>query len=147
MRTSITQARKWLATVWLIGFSVTFFPLLLQTGFNFYGDKVNELWSWFLPTTVPTLSLIIGILFAGTNNDSLVSKTIDRFLFRLALILSITYLITVGVTYLLQWNSFRNSENPSLDLMKRSHLWLSPFQGFVSAAIGAFFVNKDQKVK
>jgi hypothetical protein len=29
--------------------------------------------------------------------------------------------------------------------MRMSNLWLAPFQGLVSAALGAFFVNKEPK--
>ena len=143
MRISMIQARKLLSTVWFVGFSIIFLFLLLQTGFTFFGDMVDEVWSWFLPTTVPTLSLIIGVLYASTSNDHVTDKTIDRFLFHFALILSIAYLIVVGLTFIMQSYNFRHTS--SLNLMKMSHLWLAPFQGFVSAAIGAFFVSIEKR--
>jgi hypothetical protein len=32
-----------------------------------------------------------------------------------------------------------------LELMNMSHLWLAPFQGLVSASMGALFVRQNEK--
>jgi hypothetical protein len=138
MRVSMTDSKKRLAVVWFIGGGTLFLLLLAQTMFGRYGDKVKEAWAWLLPTILPTLSLITsGIVISGPMGKSLETKTVDRFAFRLSLMLSIFYLVTVSLTFLL--SPF--SPVPPLELMKLSNLWLAPFQGLVSAALAAFFVS------
>jgi len=140
MRIPIVKAQKRLAIVWLAGSGILFILLLLQTIFGRYGDKVDEAWAWLLPTFMPVLSLIIGVLIADNLGEGSENKTVDRFLLRLSLLLSIMYLIVVSLTILM--SPF--SEFTPLELMRISNLWLAPFQGLVAAAIGAFFVNRRQ---
>jgi hypothetical protein len=63
--------------------------------------------------------------------------TIDRFVFWFTFILSGSYLIMVALPILLQ----PFAPAAPLETMKQSNLWLGPFQGLVSASIGAFFVR------
>lgn len=138
MRVSMTGSKKRLATIWFIGGGLLFLLLLMQTIFGRYGDRAREAWAWLLPTIVPTLSMITaGVVVSGPLGKSLETKTVDQFAFRLSLVLSICYIITVSLTILL--SPF--SEFPSLELMKLSNLWLGPFQGLVSAALAIFFVS------
>jgi hypothetical protein len=141
VRISIIKARKRIATVWFTGVSILFVVVLIQTILGHYGDKVREAWEWLLPNTMPTLSLIIGVLVADTLSSKKIGrKTVDVFIFRLAFFLSLAYLIIVGLTIFL--SPF--SDVASLELMKLSNLWLAPFQGLVSAVTGAFFVAKTE---
>jgi len=138
MRVSMTESKKRLAIAWFIGGGLLFLLLLTQTIFGRYGDKAKDAWAWLLPTIVPSLSMIMtGIVISGPLGKSLETKTVDRFAFRLSLVFSIFYLITVSLTILL--SPF--SELPPLELMKLSNLWLAPFQGLVSAALAIFFVS------
>jgi hypothetical protein len=138
MRVSMTGSKKRLAIIWFIGGGLLFLLLLIQTIFGRYGDRAKEAWAWLLPTIVPTLSMITaGVMVSGPLGKSLEKKTVDQFAFRLSLVLSICYIITVSLTIFL--SPF--SEFPSLELMKLSNLWLAPFQGLVSAALAIFFVS------
>ena len=142
MRIPVTDSQKRLVFIWFSGSGFLFALLLLQTMLGKYGSEALEAWGVMLPTFVPTLFLIIGTLIADatreTDSDEIV--TIDRFFFRLAEFLSIAYLATVILTILL--SPF--SKLSQLELIKLSNLWLTPFQGLVIAALGAFFVSKNK---
>ena len=104
-----------------------------------YGDRTVDVWSWLLPNVVPTLMLIISVLVMearGKKRDSMVAS---RFLFGLALALSVVYLMTLLV--LLVFPANFTDQNP-LDKLKASGVYLGPFQGLVTAALGAFFVQR-----
>ena len=136
-RIPVAASRRRLATVWFIGAGLLFVLLLLQSIFGKFGDKASEAWYWLLPTIMPTLSLIMGVLVSDTLG-SVKTNTVDQFMFRLSFFLSIAYMLVVSLTILL--SPF--SEQPPLELMNLSNLWLGPFQGLVSAALGAFFVSR-----
>ena len=144
MRIPIANTKKKLTIIWFTGSGILFALLLLQTIFGKYGTEISEIkdpWSLILPTFMPSLSLIIGTLVvdATASKDSEETATVDRFFFRLSVFLSIAYLSTVILTILL--SPF--SKLSLLELMKLSNLWLAPFQGLVTAALGAFFVSKE----
>ena len=144
MRILVTDTRKRLMSIWFTGSGLVFALLLVQTILGKYGDQARDAWGVILPTFVPTLFLLIGILIAeavGNANDFDVIVTSDRFFFRLADFLSITYLTTVLL--LLLFSPF--SRLSQLELLKLSSLWLTPFQGLVSAALGAFFVSGNRQ--
>ncbi len=137
MRIALSRAQHRLTIAWFAGSGFLFLLLLIQTLVGRYADKVNEAWSWLLPTFMPTLSLMIGVLVANSRKRESRDKTVDGFLYRLSLILSIAYLAVVSLTIL--FSPF--SSYTPLELMKTSNLWLAPIQGLVSASIGAFFVK------
>ena len=140
MRIPIANTKKQLTIIWFTGSGILFALLLLQTFFGKYGTEAKDAWGLMLPTFMPTLALIIGALVAdATASDNSEEKvTVDRFFFRLSCFLSIAYLLTVILTILL--SPF--SQLSLLELMKLSNLWLAPFQGLVTASLGAFFVSK-----
>lgn len=140
MRIPLANTKKQLTIIWFSGSGILFALLLLQTIFGKYGAETKDAWGLMLPTFIPTLSLIIGTLVpdASGSNDSEETATVDRFFFRLSCFLSITYLATVILTILL--SPF--AKLSLLELMKLSNLWLAPFQGLVTASLGAFFVSK-----
>ena len=141
MRIPVVDSHKRLVFIWFAGSGFLFALLLLQTIFGQYGSEAREAWGLILPTFVPTLFLIIGTLIADATGsaDPDASVTVDRFFFRLSDFLSIAYLATVILTILL--SPF--SRLSQLELIKVSNLWLAPFQGLVTAALGAFFVSKN----
>jgi len=101
-------------------------------------DLTSDAWGWFLPTLMPTLSLIVAIFVTDVGSRRNATATVDRFFFRMAFWLSTLYLVVV-VMSLLGTTLF--SRNPLSDL-KTSNLWLGPLQGLASAAVGAFFVKR-----
>ena len=89
---STRQCRKTLTIVWF-SFGGGLMVFMIATSLlRRFGSSVSEAWGWFLPTLMPTLSLIVSVLVvdlsAGTD---VVEKRVDRFLYRLALYLSIIH--------------------------------------------------------
>ena len=71
-------------------------------------------------------------------------QSVNSFISTVSFWLSIFYLATVGLTMFLSPVSEVYASITPLELMKMSHLWLGPFQGLVTAALGAFFVKETQ---
>lgn len=137
MAVSVGRCKRWLASVWFVGGGLVFFVVLVQTLLGRYGDDSNEIWGWLLPTVVPTLSLIIGVLVFDAVQSEKAQRKVDRFLFRLTVGLSAAYLASVFLVIALQ----PLAAAPPLQLMTQANIWLGPFQGLVAAAMGAFFVK------
>lgn len=133
-RNNHASAKKKLTIVWFSGSGVLFLLVLLQTIFGKYLDKVGEAWAWLLPTFMPTLSLIVGVLVADSlgkneNKDASEPPTADQFVFHLSFSLSIAYLLVVVLTILLSpFFEQAAQEKTIFDLMKLSNLWLAPFK-------------------
>lgn len=140
MQISMTKCKKKLAILWFTGAAIPFLIIFFQTIIGHYEEHSKDAWNWFLPTIFPTLSLIIGVLVIDLSGKSLETNTVNKFLFILSFSLSLFYLLLVTSTILL---SPIASPNP-LKLMGESHFWLGPFQGLVSASLGAFFVKKEK---
>src|SRR5262249_4969396 len=115
--------------------------LLAQTILGRYGERASEAWSWLLPTIMPTLSLMIGVLVMDALGHGIKIMEIDAFLFKLTFGISSAYLAAVFLIVILQ----PLSRLSPFDLMGQSNLWLGPFQGLVAAALGAFFVKAPQR--
>lgn len=143
MKKSMSQCKRRLATLWFVGAGLLFFVVFLQMVFGRYGDKAHEVWSWLLPTIMPTLSLAIGVLVIDALGKSASIAQIDNFLYRITFGLSTAYLLAVLLIFFLQPFT---SVSP-LQLMQQSNLWLGPFQGLVAAGMGAFFATApDERV-
>lgn len=141
MRVSWLKSKRSLATLWFTGAGIIFFIMLLQTILGRYETNAEQAWGWFSTTILPTLSLIIGVLVRDTMGNEPRIQTVDRFLFRLSFSLSLAYLIVVLSTILMQ----PFSTISIFELMKQSNLWLGPFQGLVTASLGAFFIQKGKE--
>lgn len=126
-------AQRRLLTLWCISFFIMFLFMIIRTAGNIYGEKTNDAWSWFLPTIVPTFSLMVTVAVAQQTDEQQSSK----FLYFLAFVLSLFYHILVLFTIL---NPIPNDNTP-IEMMKVSNLWLGPIQGLVAASLGAFFVK------
>ena len=135
----MTECRKKLTRLWFGLSGFLFIILILQTILDHYGQEATEVWGWFLPMVLPTLSLIIGVVVVEFSERKKVNRYADRFLFRLSFLLSAIYLTIIALLIFLQ----PFLERPPLEIMKQSNLWLGPFQGLVSAAIGAFFTKQQ----
>ncbi|HNZ41796.1 MAG TPA: hypothetical protein PLB59_05810 [Bacteroidales bacterium] len=140
MRISWEKCKKKLAILWFAGAGFIFFIMLLQTILGRYAENADQAWSWFLPTIIPTLSLIIGVLAMDSMSAEKDKHTVKKFFFKLSYFLSLAYFIVLSTTLLMQ----PFSPVSYLDLMKMSNLWLTPLQGLVGAALGAFFIQKEK---
>lgn len=137
-RVSMAGCQRTLATLWFGWCGALVVLMLAFTGVGKFGDQLARAWSWFLPTFMPTLLVIVGVL-VHQNQQPGPAATVDRFLFRLSLGLSVFYLLLVLGVLLLQ----PLSGMTSLELMDTSGLWIGPTQGLVAAALGAFFASRE----
>jgi hypothetical protein len=133
-----TKCKKKLGVLWFVMSGVLFFTVMFQSLLGHYGDRISEVWSWFLPTTLPALSLIAGVFVADATRDSTLEKTVDAFLYRFTFWLSVAYLAAVAIAIFMQ----PYLHLAPLELFRQSNLWMGPFQGIVSAMLGVFFVKR-----
>jgi hypothetical protein len=143
-RISMAQCKTRLTTIWFVGSGVVFALIFVQTIGGRYGDQVNEAWSWLLPNIMPTLSLITGVLVTDSLGKGIQIKSVNRFLFQMAFWLSVAYLMTITLTILL-WPI--TSELEPLTFLQKSSIWLAPFQGLITALMGAFFIQNDVDIE
>lgn len=135
------DSSKWvLAAIWLVGAGCVFLLLVAQSLLGHYEPATQEVWGWFLPTVMPTLSLIVGVLVAdsrtGRSGGKQASRPMDGLFFRLGAGMSVLYLLLVALSILIQ--PLLPQTSP-LELMHRSSLWLGPLQGLTVATLGVFF--------
>lgn len=133
---AMKRCRRTLALIWMVGAGVLFLILILQTMFGKY-QQPQEAFNWLMPTLLPTLTLIVGV-FVAERSEGADEAEADSFKYRLALWLSVAYLLIVSLTIFIEPFSDMEAEQ----LMKTSNLWLSPMQGLVAAVVGIFFIKK-----
>src|SRR5215472_12482755 len=144
----VPDCQRKLGVLWFSVAALLFLFLVIQSVVGVYRyrtetglqDLTSDAWGWFLPTLMPTLSLIVAVFATDVGRSGSAIPTVDRFFFRIAFSLSVLYLIVV-VMSLLGTTLF--STDPLSDL-KTSNLWLGPLQGLASASIGAFFVKRGR---
>jgi len=136
----LSRARSRLAGQWLIGAGVIFLLLILQSVFGKYHDKAQQVWSWALPSLMPTLTLIISVLGANALEPQDEGGSVRKSFYYLAMWLSTAYLMLILFTILIEpFTTFDSAQ-----LLNLSNLWLGPFQGFVASAIGLLFFTKKK---
>jgi hypothetical protein len=138
----LDEVRWKLAKLWLI-MSMGFALLLIgQSVMNKYAGKVTDVWSWALPTIIPTLSLILTVLGASSNETSKDDQTrIKKPFYRAAYWLSVVYLsLILGVILVEPFTPY-----DPLELLKLSNLWLGPIQGLVASSMATLFFTKKAK--
>lgn len=134
----IQTCKKRLTVLWF-SIAAILFTLMLILSPKF-GSKLDEAWSWFLPTILPTLSLIIGVFVAELTTPQSTQK-VSKFFFSLTFSISLFYLmciLSVFTIYLLGL-----TDKSLLDFMKQFNIILGALQGLTAATLGAFFVQKS----
>jgi len=120
---------KWiLASIWLVGAGLILLLMVLQSLMGYYGSRTEDAWGWYLPTVMPTLSLIIGVLVADFRaaKTAVGSRRDSGPLLGLSVGISLFYLMLVSLSILLQPLL---PQTPPLELM----------QGLAAATLAAFF--------
>ncbi len=141
---NIRRAMWWLACIWFIGAGLCFVVLVAQSQASMFEPDTGTVWGWFLPTVMPTLSLIVGALVAEyrkTPADAPKGGIVAGSpVFWLGAALSGFYLLLLGTTIA---TSSLQVEAAPIELMQRSNFWLGPLQGLCVAALGFFFQSKS----
>lgn len=146
-----------LAIIWLAGSGIVFFLMFAMTaagGFQVYidcdpnmescppTDISRSAWEWYLPTILPTLSLIVStfVVDATANRKSFTKA--NSTLYPITIGISIFYLtlifLTISVTPFVE--AYRMTRRD--DWLQLSNIWLAPIQGLTVAAMGAYFINR-----
>jgi hypothetical protein len=144
-RINLTDARWGLAKIWFVWGFLIFGIMIVQSILGKYGSQdtsqVQEAWSWFIPTIVPTLSLMIGVIGAAALLSDEDIRTVKKTFYVTALWISVAYLLTLSITILLQ--PFAPMD--PIPLYTLSNYWLSPMQGIVGGAIGLLFTSQQRE--
>jgi len=134
------MARWKLARLWLLFSGLIALVLIIQSTLGKYPGKAENVWSWALPTILPTLSVILTVLGANALEPDDKSVTVRQTFYSLAFWLSLAYLTLVLLTITLD----PITPYESVELMTLSNLWLGPFQGIVASAIAVLFFTKKK---
>ena len=132
----LRRARQRLALIWFIGALPLFlFVLVLSLTAPQNGAPV---WSWFLPTVMPNLSLIVGVWVSESRSGGAQDRAADGFTYRITAGLSVFYLLIIAALFLLHPYYEQGLEA----WLRASQPWLAALQGLVSLAMGAFYVQR-----
>ena len=152
---SLETYRKWLIGIWGAGFLIPFTLILIQYGSGKYGNRFTEVLGWLTALTLPTILLMIGVMVANPATSSGKKRRRQRtdgeptedeaatereaahvtFIFRLAVCVSIIYLVVVNFVFFLEPFLTRSPH----DLMRESKIILAGLDSFISLLIGYFF--------
>ncbi|MGP1677545.1 MAG: hypothetical protein ACTS6J_10360 [Burkholderiales bacterium] len=134
----LAYCKRRLAITWLIGAGLPFLLLVVQTLIGHYGDTAQQVWSWFLASVTPTIGLIVAVLATEALQQVAGDRPVDAFFYRLSLGLSIFYLLLIWLVLLIT----PVSPVGLPQMIQDSAAWLGAMQGFVTAALGVFYVKK-----
>jgi cytochrome bd-type quinol oxidase subunit 2 len=139
-RIPLDRARNDLAKIWLTGAGIVFLLLIIQSILGKYEGQLQEVWSWFVPTMVPTIALMLGVLGASALAEHDEERSVNKAFFGISRSLSFFYLGVLALTLLLQ----PFSDKPAVQLYTLSNYWLAPIQGIVVAALGVLFTSHEK---
>jgi hypothetical protein len=135
-RVTLEDARSRLSVVWFAGSGAVFFLLMVQSLFGKYGADTQQVWAWYIPCVVPTLSLMVSVLGAGALGSG-ERRYLRHQFFSLTWWLSLSYILVLFLTV-----SAASLRDPAVDVLVLSSAWLGPLQGVFVAAIGYIFISK-----
>src|ERR1700723_898212 len=148
--TALEDVRTTLSRVWMIGAGLVFIVLVVQSLIGVYADLTEDAWGWFLPTILPTLTMILTVLTYTALDPTMTGFVVRKTFASTATWLSIFYLLVVSLTFVTQpfiFSSLASQKEraaAAITLMRMSNLWLGPLQGLVASALGVLFVSKHK---
>jgi hypothetical protein len=147
MNSPATQ--KILAGTWLFFFLAQVALLALRSVWGSddlnYSSATNDIWKWYLPMVLPTVSIIVGAIFSSTaipGGAGDVRQSIFGVL--VAMALSVIYLSSISALILLP-PSLGLTPEEHVKLLRDSNYWLGGMQLCVGAAIGYFFAKRPRQ--
>ncbi len=133
----VVECEKRLVTTWLVGALLLATLVLTRTYLGHYGERTEEAWDWLLATILPTLSLTVSAVVVDLQDRRKQRKQVNSYLFWVALVLSLAYLLFVGAIVV----SKAFAPVQSLDVMREYGVRLAVAQAVVVSSLGAFFVR------
>jgi hypothetical protein len=148
---SLFHCQKGLAKAWLLLSFGSFVVIILQTtiGNAFVsprgGDIQARVWQWYLPSVLPTLSLVLGVLSNAELRPNVrveaQRKQVSVFFYRTTFALSVVYASLVLL--MVVFTGAKDNAEEKVALLERSHFFLAPLQSLVSLALGVFFLSPE----
>lgn len=140
MQISMDKCKKQLAIVWFAGAGFLFLVVFAKSiGGNLSKENSQEIWEWVTQSLVPVLSLIISVFVMDQRGKAMEKKTVDSFVYKIAIGFSSAYLLFLLLTLFLEpFSALSLSE-----LIRQNNVFIIPLHGLVSAAIGVFFFKRD----
>lgn len=133
---------KWrLASLWFAFGGLILTIVFVQTLFDKFGARSDDVWNWLLPTIMPSLTLITGVIVADAQGGQAQRHVRKRYYY-FALAISTFYLTLVLSILLLEPLVYAMTGNTMLDLIGQTGVVLGPLQGLASTALGIFFIKK-----
>ena len=140
-RTPLLRCQQLLLIVWLVGLFPSILLMIIRSLLGeVYSGKEQDIWAWFIPMFLPTLTLMIGAYSSSVMKEEIDSTTVDKFFFQISLGFSIFYLVILSIVIIYQ----PFSGVPALETFSRSSIFLSVIQGITSACLGVFFVSQKK---
>jgi hypothetical protein len=138
---SLDVARNRLAGAWIAGSLLIISLVVVQSNYNVYQGGTEDVWKWLFPAVLPTLTMILSVLASTALAADAPPSTVRKSFYRIALLLSVFYLLLILYTILIQPHSYRMIDD-QLKAMRDSNLYLGPIQGLVASALAVLFVSK-----
>ncbi len=141
----VRQLQYRLLSIWLYGGLATGVLLIVLTLSGRYESNADKVWSWFIPTIVPTLSLMIGVIAAEAMlpPERRGEHSVEQRFAGLATRLSCAYIVvlfgTIVATTIAAALDTSGEPKTAAEWLLSSNYWLAPFQAFAAVAIGAVF--------
>lgn len=135
MKTSMEESKKKLTLLWVIMSTVLCIILFGQI-FTRTTEYINVAMKWTLPKFFPTLALIIAAWVKDVTSTP-EKMDIDSFVYKLTFYLSFAYLLMLILIFVFSLLS----NYKTVDIMSKSDLLCTGFQGIVTASLGIFFVS------
>ncbi len=138
----LIKCKRKIVILWGSASFILYCFLFAQTLADKHGQHTTDVWGWLLQCTLPTLSLILGMItFDSFNPTSIENVNVNKFTFHIAIALSTVYLLLILSIILFQ----PASGKPLWELGSSSNIYLAPIQGLVSGVVGLFFSKQTNK--
>lgn len=136
-RVPVVRCQQRLLILWVSLFILAVVMLLVQsTPQGVYYRQASDIWDWFLPIVIPTVSLMVGTFIAQAREEES-SATVSRISYLLAFGSSLLFFVLILGLLL----AFAGSDDVMAELKKLSKL-VAAMQTLVGISLGAFFVSK-----
>src|SRR6478735_1613554 len=132
----VSRVQRHLVWIWSIGFFACFSVMVALTVCGTREGNVQEAWSWFMPTILPTLTVAISAAISQTRAAD--RRRVSSFLGSFARLASSVYLLLVLLN-LLVWPL--TGKGP-LTWFKTSALWLGALQGILGGVLAMFLAGQ-----
>lgn len=140
-RMDLLDGQRKLLVIWLLGTAPALLIVLARTFQN--SNEIEKVWSWLLPSVMPTLSLVLGTYAATALTEVQQPRSVDVLFFRVSVALSLAYLAIISIAICV----YPFSAPPATKILDKVSLVMGPVQGLVSACLGVFFISNSQGSK